>query len=186
MEYHETNIVCTKHHLWKKQTLVLQIVDLLLAKGFTFKDVVLGEPNNFVFADHYDEIEGLLKKKGFYGIRIKVLYNDSLLEINSNMDGINNVQYTIFATSEDSFNTLKQAVQDVREVIKPSNDKIEQASEYIQKHRKLRNIVILLLVAISLYFLGVYVFLFDIIAILFSFSPFLLFFILYIIFRKRY
>lgn len=185
MDYTETDVLCTKHKLWKKGSLVLELVDYLLHKGYVFKEVVIGEPNNFIFADHYDEIRPLFQKRGFYGIRIKVIYNDAILEINSNTDGIDNVQYTIYATDEANYQHLKSELESIRSIIGPSSESFATISEFIQTHRKLRNITILVLIAISLYFLGIHVFLFNIIQILFSFSPFLFIYIAYLVFRRR-
>lgn len=186
MDYTETKVLCTKHRLWKNQNLIVQIVEALLEKDFIFKEVVLGEPNNFIFADHYEELSDILKRKGYYGIRIKMQYNDALLEINSNTDGIDNVQYTVFATDEDTYSSIKEVLPDIKNIIKPTNTQLEQASEFLQIHPQIRNITILVLIAISLYFLGVHVFLFDIARIIFSFSPFLTLYILYLILRRRH
>lgn len=185
MDYTESGIVCTKHRLWKNSTLVFQIVDLLLQNNYTFKEVVIGEPNNFVFADEYSELPEMLKKKGFYGIRIKMQYNDAMIEINSNTDGVDNVQYTIFAVDETTYKTLKDTIPLVKDAIRPASNQIEQAREYLQNHPQIRNISILILIAIALYFLGIHVFLFNIVRILFSFSPFLALYIMYLIFRRR-
>jgi len=185
MDYTESGVICTKHRLWKNSTLVFQIVDMLLQKNYIFKEVVIGEPNNFVFADEYDELAEMLKKKGFYGIRIKMQYNDAMIEINSNSDGIDNVQYTIFAVDESTYTILKETIPFIKEVIKPASNQVEQTREYLQNHPQIRNVSILILIAVTLYFLGVYVFLFNIVRILFSFSPFIALYIMYLIFRRR-
>jgi len=185
MDYTKTDILCTKHRLWKKGSLVMSLVDQALANGYEFKEVVIGEPNNFIFADAYEELAPLFAKRGYYGIRIKLIYQSAILEINSNMDGVNNVQYTIFASDEATQNKVLDDLQWMRTLIGPSSDGLAQVSEYLQQHRKLTSTVILVLVAIALYFLGVHVFLFNLIGILFSFSPFLAIYILYIILRRR-
>jgi len=185
MDYTETAVICTKHRLWKQPTLVKNLVDTLLSKNYTFREVVLGEPNSFIFADHYEELESILRKKGYYGIRIKMEMHDAMIEINSNTDGVDNVQYTIFATDEETYQTIKADIPLIKSVIKPSNNQLETASEFIQTHPQIRNISILVLIAITLYVLGIHVFLFDIVRILFSFSPFLALYIMYLIFRRR-
>jgi hypothetical protein len=185
MDYDKNGILGTKHRLWKKKSTVIAIVDQLLDMGYTFKEVVIGEPNNFVFADHYEELHSILKKRGFYGIRIKVLYKDALLEINSNTDGVNNVQYTIFAEELESYNKVLNDIDTLIAFIKPSSDTVAQVHEYFTNHTTLRNTILLVIVGIILYFLGVHVFLFDLIGILFSFSPFLAIYILYILLRRK-
>ncbi|GEM_PF-4018590 len=186
MDLNETNVLCTKHRLWKKQALIRSIIDAMIDKGYRFKELVLGEPSYFVFAETYDEIDDTFRKKGgYYGIRIKFERDDTQLEINSNNDGVNNVHYTIFADTTDALETAKQDLNEIRELIRPSNDKVEQASEFVATHPRLRNTVIIILVGVTLYFLGVHVFLFNIVQILFSFSPFLFLYILFLFLRRR-
>ena len=186
MDFHKNGVLCTKHRLWKKRTLVVDVIDSMIERGYQFKELVFGEPNNFVFADEYDEIDDLLKRKGgFYGIRIKFERPGVQVEINSNSDGIDNVQYVIFTEYEHTIEQVLTDLEDVKLLMKPSNETVEKLSEYIIKRPKIRNTVIIVLIAITLYFLGIYVFLWDLIRILFSFSPFLMIYIIYLISRRR-
>lgn len=185
MDYTKTDILCTKNRLWKKRDVVIQLVDQLMDQGYQFKEVVIGEPNNFIFADEYDELYPLFDRKGYYGIRIKMTYDDATIEINSNTDGVDNVQFTIFASSSEVFDKLLSNMDLVRTLINPSNEQVASISEYLQQHQKLTSTIILVLVAIILYFLGVHLFLFNLIGILFSFSPFLAIYILYLVLRRR-
>lgn len=185
MDFTTTDILCTKHRLWKKGSLVKSIIDQLIERGYEFKEVVIGEPNNFIFADHYEEIDALFHKRGFFGIRIKMLYNDVSLEINSNTDGINNVHYTIFATEEDSYQRVLQDLELVREWIGPSSEGLATVSEYLANHKQLTYGIIVVLIGIILYVLGAYVFLFSAVRYLLSFSPFLLMYIMYLFFLRR-
>lgn len=186
MDYNENGVLCTKHRLWKKRQLVKDIVDAMEERGYTFKELVYGEPNNFVFADYVEEIDDILRKKGgFYGIRIKFERPGVLLEINSNSDGIDNVHYDVFADNQGRIEQVLEDLDDITLMIKPSSDTVEKISEAIAKNPKVRNGVLLLLVGVILYFLGVHVFLFDIIGFLFSFSPFLVIYLIYIFWRRR-
>lgn len=185
MDYTKNGILGTKHRLWKKRSVIISIVDQLLEEGYTFKEVVIGEPNNFVFADRYDELEEVLKKRGFFGVRIKMLYKEAQIEINSNTDGVDNVQYTIFAEELESYNKILNDIDGLITLLKPSNDVIAQVHEYFSMHKTLRNTILLIIVGILLYFLGIHVFLFNLVGILFSFSPFLVIYILYIFLRRR-
>ena len=185
MDYTKTDILCTKHRLWKKREVVMLVVDQLIERGYQFKEVVIGEPNNFIFADEYDELYPLFERRGYYGIRIKMTYEEATLEINSNTDGVDNVQFTVFASSSEVFEKLISDMDWVRTLIGPSNEQFATISEYLQQHQKLTSTIILVLVAIILYFLGIHIFLFNLIGILFSFSPFLMIYILYLILRRR-
>jgi hypothetical protein len=185
MDYSTTDVLCTKHRLWKKGTLVQSIIDQLLEHGYAFKDVVIGEPNNFIFADQYDEIEDLFKKRGFYGIRIKMIYEDVSLEINSNTDGVNNVQYTIFATNEETYKKVLNDLDLVREWIGPSSEGLANVSEYLVTHKRLTYGIIVALIGTILYFLGAYVFLFSAVRYILSFSPFLVMYFVYLFFLRR-
>lgn len=185
MDYTKTDILCTKHRLWRKADLVQALIDRLLEEGYQFKEVVVGEPKYFMFADHYDELPSLFKKRDFYGIRIKMTLDDAILELNSNTDGVDNVHYTIFASKEDTYERIIADLEWMRQLIGPSNDQLAQFSEYLVNHRKVTYTVILILVAIALYFLGVHVFLLNLVGIIFSFSPFLVMYLLFIFLRRR-
>lgn len=185
MDYSTTDILCTKHRLWKKGTLVKSIIDQLMERGYEFKEVVIGEPNNFIFADQYDEIEDLFKKRGFYGIRIKMIYNDVSLEINSNTDGVDNVHYTIFASEEHTYQHVHDDLELIREWIGPSSEGLATVSEYLATHKQLTYGIIVVLIGIIVYVLGAYVFFFNAIRYILSFSPFLVMYLIYLFFLRR-
>ncbi|QMS84860.1 hypothetical protein [Candidatus Xianfuyuplasma coldseepsis] len=185
MDYNTTGVICTKRRLWKQQSTVVAIISHLQDQGYHFKEVVLGEPNNFIFADTVHELDEIFAKKGYYGIRIKMDNDDTLIEINSNTDGINNVQYTIFAESEELLVRAKQHMEELVFIIRPSNNTFAQFSEWLGTHKQIRNIAVLVLIAITLYFLGVHVFIFSFLQMILSFSPFLTIYIIYLLLRRR-
>lgn len=185
MDKNTTGVICTKHRLWKQKTTVLAIISDLQQHGYHFKEVVLGEPNNFIFADTIEEVEDLFAKKGFYGIRIKMENDATSIEINSNTDGIDNVQYTIFAVDDATLQQATEVVINLRSIIRPSNNTIASFQEWLGLHKQVRNIFVLVLIAITLYLLGAHVFIFSILQMILSFSPFLTIYIIYLLFRRR-
>lgn len=185
MDYNMTGIVCTKRRLWKQKPIVKAIISHLQEQGYRFKEVVIGEPNNFIFAESQEELDELFTKRGFFGIRIKMENSSTMIEINSNTDGINNVQYTIFADSQELLQNAKHHIEDLIPIIRPSNNTFAQFSEWLGAHKQVRNIAMLVLIAITLYILGAHVFIFSFLQMILSFSPFLTIYILYLLLRRR-
>jgi len=143
MEYNETVIICKKNRLWKQQRIVQDIIVALTNKGYQFREVVLGEPRNFIFAETIDEVHDLFTKKGFYGIRIKLGNDDVELEINSNTDGVDNVQYTVYATTKEHLQKTISTLKELTEIIHPSNDQLASFLEWMDQHKQLRNTLII-------------------------------------------
>jgi hypothetical protein len=185
MDYSKSGVICTKNKLWKHKNLVLGIIYKLQEHGYGFNEVVIGEPNNFIFAESLDEVDELFTKKGFYGIRIKMSNDHVMIEINSNTDGVDNVQYTVFAETTGLLDVAIDHVMDTAYIIKPSNEQMASFSEWVDHHRQLRNIVIFILIGIVLYILGVHVLLLSLVTYAFSFSPFLVIFVIYLIYSRN-
>lgn len=182
---HKNGVITTKRKLWKRPSLVLHIVNSLKSRGYQFKEVVYGAPNDFVFADTYDEIETTLKRKGFFGIRIRFTKGTSELEIASNTNGVDNVKYDIFADEEISLEAILLDIPYIAELIGTSSKLLIQSSEYMESRKKLRIAIIVLILLPIVYFLGVHVFLLRIFSYVLGFSPFLLFYIIFILLRRR-
>ena len=157
----------------------------MISQGFEFVELVYGEPNNFVFADEYHEIEGILKKKGFFGIRIKFRNNVTIFEINSNTGGTNNVKYDIFTEGELTLRNAKLYLNELSRIIGSSNEAIIKSSELIQRHRKIRNAVLLVAILIIVYFLNVHILLLNLVSVLYTFSPILFIYIVFLLLRRR-
>jgi hypothetical protein len=185
MDHTTNDILCTKSRLWKRGTLVQSLIDELIDRGYTFVELVLGEPDHFTFADHYDEIAPLFRQRGFYGIRLKMKKGDAVLAINANTGGVDNVQYAIFAPDPSSHDAIQADIDWIRTFLGPSSEWMARTSEYLSRHRRLTSTILLVLIGIALYLLGVHVFLFNLVGILFSFSPFLALYILFLLFRRR-
>lgn len=185
MDHTTNDILCTKSRLWTRGHLVQSLIDALIDKDYTFIEVVLGDPGHFTFADHYEEIEPLFRKRGFYGIRIKMEKNGAVLAINANTGGVDNVQYSIFAPDQPSHDAILMDIDWIREFLHPSSEWMAKTTESLARHRRLTSTVLLVLIGIVLYLLGVHVFLFGLIGILFSFSPFLAIYLLFLILRRR-
>ena len=96
MDVYRNGAICTKIRLWKHKQIIVDIVDSLVDKGYEFKELVYGEPNDFVFTDDYTMIIPTLKKKGgFIGIRLKFQLDNNVIEISCNTNGVDNVKYDI-------------------------------------------------------------------------------------------
>lgn len=188
MNIYEDGVVCTKIKFWKKKNTIMEVVDYLIGKGYTFKELVYGEPNDFVFADEYENILSTLSRKGhFIGIRIKFEFMDSAFEINSNTNGVDNVQYDIYAFNEREMALIKKDIEEIKLIINPSNESVSKLSEFLANNPNIVKAVIIVLAIVLLYFLGVHVFLFSIINFIFSVAPiFVIFIIISLIRRRRY
>ena len=186
MDIHENSVLCTKHRLWKKKDLVVLIVDYFVNNGYDFVELVFGEPNDFVFTEDRNKIIRTLSRKGsFYGIRLKFKNEKSIIEINSNADGVDNVHYTIYAEDQNILEETKEVLLNSIEIIKPSNDSIEKTSEFLSNNPKLVRWVIAVVVIVLGYFLGVHVLLLDIISIVFSIVPVFIIFLVISYFMRR-
>lgn len=185
MNLHKRGVICSKSKLWKRKAILKSIVDYMLSEGYEFLELVYGEPNNFVFADQYNEIEPLLKRKGFFGIRIKFKNENTLFEINSNTNGVDNVKYDIYSENDETLNDTVEQLEAVSSIIGSSNEALIKSGEFLVKQRKIRNIVLLVLLLIGLYFLNVHIFLFNLVSVAYSFIPFLFLFLIIDRFRRR-
>ena len=185
MDIHKNGVICSKNKLWKKKTIIKSIIDYMIDQGYDFQELVYGEPNNFVFADEYKEIEPLLKRKGFFGIRIKFRNSNTFFEIHSNTNGVDNVKYEIFSENGETLNEALSLLSDVSSIIGSSNETLIKSGEFLVKQRKIRNIVLLLTLLLGLYFLNVHVLLFNLVSVAYSFIPFLFLFLLIDRFRRR-
>lgn len=185
MDKQDNGIICTKRKLWKRKNIVKDIVDYMIKEEYTFEEVVIGEPNNFIFADEYHEIDGLFTKKGFFGIRIKFRNDDSIIEISSNTNGLNNVLYNIFSKNTETLQEAKNRIEDIKNIIGTSSEALVISTEFLERQRRIRNIVVIILVLIGLYFFNVHVLLLNLVSILYSFLPFLFIYLLIDRFRRR-
>lgn len=185
MEIHKNGVLCTKKNIWKKKKLIIAVIDYMINAKYEFVELVYGEPKNFTFADEYHEIEKVLKKKGFYGIRIKFKNNDNIVEFHANTNGIQNVKYDVFTASELSFKHVLEDLEKVSSIIGSSNETLVKGGELLYRKRKYTYIAIALVGAIALYFLNVYVFLFRSIASIFSIAPLFTFLLLFYFLRRR-
>lgn len=185
MDLHDNGVICTKSKLWKRKKIILSIIDYMLTQDYQFQELVFGEPNNFVFADEYHEIEGILKKKGYFGIRLKFKRFNTIFEVHSNTNGINNVKYEIFTDDEEDFEEAKTQLNDISNIIGSSNESLVKSSEFLSKQRKLRTGILIVTLAVGLYFLNVYVLLWNILELALSFAPILFILLLIDRFRRR-
>ena len=186
MDIHKTGVLCTKRKLWKKQNTITQVVDYMLQEGYQFIELVYGEPNNFVFADEYNEIKDVLKKKGFFGIRIKFKNNSSQIEIHSNTNGIDNVKYDVFTETEMSFKQIEETLEQIKNIIGSSNDTLIKGEEFFQKRRQLRLAIMIVLGVITLYFLNVHILIFNFVYLVVTSIPlFFVFYFIYLFMRRR-
>ena len=186
MDFYQSGIICTKHKLWKKKNTVLSIIDSLISKGYQFEEMVFGEPNDFVFSETYDNVIPTLSRKGnFFGIRIKFASSNYSFSIDSNTMGVDNVRFDIYADSEELLKSIKNDCLELITIIGATNESLTKGSEYLANNRKLVYTVVIILTAILMYFLGAYVFLFDIIYTIFSFAPILIIILLFSYFRRR-
>lgn len=188
MDIHDMGVICTKSKLWNKKTLLPKIITLMEEKGYQFKELVRGEPSNFVFADQSYEIEKTLKIKGsFFGVRMKFQNNHTIISINSNTNGINNVKYEIYTDTEEHLKKAIQDLDDVKLLIRPSSNTFAKSSEYFSEHKKLRFWIIVVLSVIALYFLNVFFYLTVLFSFVGGFGSFFLIYILWRLFdRRRY
>lgn len=185
MDIHENGVICTKSKLWKRRKIIVSIIDTMVNDGYHFLELVFGEPNNFVFADQYHEIEDVLKKKGFFGIRLKFQKDHTIFEIHSNTNGTNNVKYEIFTDSEQGLEDCKTHLDILKSLIGSSNEALVKGSEFLDKQSKVRNLILLLALLVGLYFLNVYVLLWNLVQIATRFLPFLFFLLLFDRYRRR-
>lgn len=187
MELYNSGVICTKNRLWKKKKLVIEIVDYFEQQGFSFVEMVYGEPNDFVFTEQKDKIIKTLERKGsFFGIRIKFSYGNTIISIDSNTDGIDNVRYTIYDESQTSLDKNIEIILGVSDLIKPSNEALAKTSEYLSQRPKVVKWIIGILVVIILYLLGAHVLLMNLISIIFSIAPlFIIFLVLSYFLRRR-
>ncbi len=185
MDYYKNGIICTKHKLWKSKKTVISIVDELLAKGYTFIEMVYGEPNDFVFANKYENIDKQLSRKGFFGIRLKLEKQGVLLTIESNTNGIDNVKYSIFSETEV---LLEESIQDaltLKNAIKPSNGLYAKSLEYLSNNHKVRSILFAVVIVLGVIVVNS---IFPIISMalsIFMFAPFIFIYVAYSYFRRR-
>lgn len=185
MNLHESGIVCTKSKLWKKKKIIISIIDYMIEQGYEFQELVFGEPNNFVFADQYHEIENVLKRKGFFGIRIKFKNDHTLFEINSNTNGVDNVKYDIFTEDEVTLEQAQEQLEELSNIIGSTSETLVKSGELIQRHRRIRLAVLIVALAIGMYFLNVHLLLLNIVELAFSFFPLLFILLLIDRFRRR-
>lgn len=185
MDRNESGIICTKSRLWKRKQILINIIDYMINQGYEFVELVYGEPNNFVFADEYHEIESVLKRKGFYGIRIKFRNSVTVLEINSNTGGTNNVKYDIFTEGEMTLRSAKEHISEISNIIGSSSEVLVKSGEFLEKQRKIRNIVLLVLLLVVIYFLNIHVLFLNLVSVAYTFSPILFFFLVFSLLRRR-
>lgn len=185
MDLHDSGVICTKSKLWKRKQILINIIDYMISKGYTFEELVYGEPNNFVFADEYHEIESVLKRRGFFGIRIKFSNSSTIFEINSNTNGVDNVKYDIFTEGELTLRTAKEHLIEISKIIGSSSEVLVKSSEFIAKQRRIRNAVLLVGLLVIIYFLNIHVLFLNLVSVAYTFSPILFFFILFSLLRRR-
>lgn len=186
MDNFKAGTICTKHRLWKNSRTVMLIVDEMINRGYQFKEMVYGEPNDFVFADTYDTIEKQLKVRGsFLGIRIRFEKEGILLSIESVTNGVDNVKYSVFAETEDLLVEVINDALDLKDVIKPSSNTLAQLNEYLIANRQVKTMIVV--IAVVLLIIGVNQ-VFPIISMFFSvimFAPLLFLYLIYVYARRR-
>lgn len=186
MDYFKTDTICTKHKLWKNSKTVLSIVDTMIDKGYHFKELVYGEPNDFIFTEVYEDIEKKLKMRGsFFGIRIRFEKAGVLLAIESMTNGIDNVKYSIFAETETLLNKAIDDALPLKEVIKPSSNTFALLAEYLSTHRQARTMIVVATVVVLIFAVNQFI---PIISMAFSvimFAPLLFLYLIYTYSRRR-
>jgi len=185
MDFYKNGIICTKHRLWKSKRTVISIVDELITIGYTFIEMVYGEPNDFVFANTYEDIDKQLSRKGFFGIRLKLEKPGVLLTIESNTNGIDNVKYSIFSETEDLLDKTILDALNLKSTIKPSNSLYAKTLEYLSNNPKVRSIIFAIFIVLGVVAVNN---IFPIISMalsIFMFAPFIFIYIAYSYLRRR-
>ncbi len=185
MDLHESGVICTKRKLWKRKQTIKNIVEYMLKSGYEFIELVYGEPNNFVFADEIHEIDSVLKRKGFFGIRMKFKNNVTVFEINSNTNGVENVKYDIFTEGELTLRNAKNQIEELSKIIGSSSEVLVKSGEFIQRQRKIRNIILLVTALVIIYFFNIHILLLEFVWVIYSFAPILFIFLIFSLLRRR-
>ena len=186
MDLYKDGVICTKNKLWKKTSTILAIVDDFISKGYTFKEMVYGEPNDFVFATTYDKIIPKLKVRGtFVGIRLKFEYRDAVVTIFSNTRGIDNVGFQVFAEDKDTLSKVANESIALKTIIKPSNNSFAKLSEYIANHKQIRTVFVIVAVIAAILLVNTFVPIISMVSSIFMFAPLIFIYIFFAYFRRR-
>lgn len=186
MDIHKTGIICTKNKLWKHKSLLKHIIDEMIVRGYTFKELVRGEPSYFVFADQPDEIDKTLQMKGtYFGVRIKFQKDSTLISIHSNTNGIDNVKFEVYTESEDTMKLAMEEIEYIKSLIRPSSGTLVKIGEYVSTHKKVRTTLIIIVSVVILYLLNGFFYLSLLLSIIGGISPFLLIWIIWLLARRR-
>ncbi len=186
MDNYVNGIICTKRKLWKKKEQVKDIVDFMIVKGYSFKELVYGEPNDFVFTEKYEDIDKTLSRKGsFFGIRLKFERTGVQLEIESNTNGVDNVKYSIFADQSEDLKKAENDSLELKEIIKATSNTISMVAEYLDNHRKFQLAIVVVLVIVLILAVNNFVPIVSMVSSIFMFSPLLFLYLLFVYFRRR-
>jgi ABC-type multidrug transport system fused ATPase/permease subunit len=186
MDYFKSDTICTKHRLWKNSKTVLLIVDEMISKGYQFKEMVYGEPNDFVFADTYENIEKQLKMRGsFFGIRIRFEREGILLSIESMSNGIDNVKYSVFADTEELMNEVTNDALQLKNIIKPSSNTLAQLNEYLTTHKQARTMIVVTMIVLLIVGINQVFPIISMALSIFMFAPLIFIYLIYVYTRRR-